>query len=199
MKTKIIPSILISSLLIQITLTSGGCMTFKPVDNNNPANLKNEKHTLLFKLKNKGETRVDPKNLIYYGNDSSLIYGKGDLYNNSTSAYRSPTRFEGIVQPLKIDSEQVIGPNHFFWMNDKSEIIINKGELRKFTSNNGNYYWVVQLHNMDFMQIFENNIEGVEIEKPSWAGYALLILVLVGSFIAVANSHSNAVHESPLW
>ena len=170
MKTKIIPSILISSLLIQITLTSGGCMTFKPVDNNNPANLKNEKHTLLFKLKNKGETRVDPKNLIYYGNDSCLIYGKGDLYNNSTSAYRSPTRFEGIVQPLKIDSEQVIGPNHFFWMNDKSKIIINKGELRKFTSNNGNYYWVVQLHNMDFMQIFENNIEGVEVEKPSWAG-----------------------------
>jgi hypothetical protein len=67
MKTKIIPSILNSSLLIQITLTSGGCMTFKPVDNNKPANLKNEKHTLLFKLKNKGETRVDPKILSIMG------------------------------------------------------------------------------------------------------------------------------------
>jgi hypothetical protein len=115
-------------------------MTFRPVDDNNLANLKNEKHTLLFKLKNKRETRVDFQNLVYNGNDSCLIYGKGDLYNNSTSLYRCPTRFEGIEQPRKIDSKQVIGPNHFFWMNNKSEIIINKGELRKFTSKNGNYY-----------------------------------------------------------
>ena len=197
MKTKIISSILIPSLLIQIILTSGGCMTFKPVDDNNLANLKKEKHTLLIKLKNKRETKVDPKNLIYYGNDSCLIYGKGDLYNNSTSANRGPTRFEGIVPPLKIDSEQVIGSNHFFWMNDKSEIIINKGELIKFTSNSGNYYWVVQLHSMVFQQIFENNIEGIEIEKTSWAGYALLILVLVGGFISVISSHSNARPDRP--
>ena len=46
MKTKIISSILISSLLIQITLTSGGCTTFRPVEDNNLANHKKGSNTL---------------------------------------------------------------------------------------------------------------------------------------------------------
>ena len=189
MKSKIISSILISSLLIQITLTGGGCMTFRPFDDNNLANLKKEKHTLLIKLKDKEEIELEPKNLIYYGDDSLLFYGKGDEFNLTDSAYLRERSFSGIISPAKIDSEQVImfesTKYHFFWMKDKKRISIKDEDLTVLKSKTGNYYLIAYINGIGHRRIFTKDIEAIEEESFSTVGYISIIVATVATIVVL--------------
>ena len=168
MKSKIISSILISSLLIQITLTSGGCMTFLPVEDNNLAHHQDDDNTLLVKLKDKRDIEIEPQNLIYYGNDSLFIYGKGYELNLADTTYKRLFHFKGFVSPApaKIDSEKVImydsSKYYLFWMNNNKRVSIREDDLTRFTSNTMDNYWVAKSENMGYQQFYANDITTIE-------------------------------------
>ena len=166
MKPKIISSILIPSLLIQITLTSGGCMTFKPVDDNNLSNHRNDINTILIKLKDKREIKVEPENLVYYGNERLIIYGEGDEFNLSDTTKIGPTHFNGLIFPANIDSEKVIIYDStkycLFWTNNNKSISIRQDNLARFNSNTMDDYWVVKSENMGYQQFYAKDIVAIE-------------------------------------
>jgi hypothetical protein len=168
MKTKIISSILISTLLIQIALTSGGCMTFLPVEDNNLAHHQEDGNTLLVKLKDKRDIEIEPKNLIYYGNDSLFIYGKGYELNLADTTYQRLFPFNGFVSPApaKIDSEKVImydySKYYLFWMNNNKRISIKEDDLTRFNSNTMDNYWVAKSENMGYQQFYVKDIAAIE-------------------------------------
>jgi hypothetical protein len=168
MKSKIISSILISSLLIQITLTGGGCMTFLPVEDKNLAHHQEDENTLLVKLKDKRDIEVEPENLIYYGNDSLFIYGKGYELNLADTTYKRLFHFNGFVSPApaKIDSEKVIkydsSKYYLFWMNNNKRISIKEDDLVRFSSNTMDNYWVTKSENMGYQQFYAKDIAAIE-------------------------------------
>ena len=182
MKVKIISSILISSLLIQITLTSGGCMTFKPVEDNNLAHHQNDDNTLLVKLKDKRDIEIEPKNLIYYGNDSLFIYGNGYELNLADTAIIRLAHFNGLIFPANIDSEKVIiydsTKYYLFWMNNNKRISIGEDSLARFNSNTIDNYWVAKSENMGYQQFYAKNIVAIE-EKGNTAMDANFITITV--------------------
>ena len=168
MKIKIISSILTSTLLIQITLTSGGCMTFLPVEGNNLANHQNDTNTLLIRIKDKRELKVEPENLIYYGNDSLFIYGEGYELNLADTEYSRLISFKGFVSPApaKIDSEKAImydsSKYYLFWMNNNKRISIREDNLARFNSNIMDNYWVAKSENMGYQQFYAKDIAAIE-------------------------------------
>jgi hypothetical protein len=181
MKTKIISSILISSLLIQITLTSGGCMTFLPVEDNNLAHHQDDDNTLLVKLKDKREIKVRPENLIYYGNDSLFIYGEGYESNLVDTEYSNLEYFKGFVSPApaKIDSEKTImygsEKYHIFWINNNKRISIREDDLARFNSSTMDNYWVAKSVNMGYQQFYAKDIASIE-EKGYTSGQNALMV-----------------------
>ena len=192
MKPKIISSILISSLLIQISLTSGGCMTFRPLEDNYLSSHKKDGYTLLIKLKDKREIKVEPENLFYYGNDSLIIYGDGDEFNLADSTSRGLKKFKGFISPAKIDSEQIIMVEntkyHIFWMIDKKRISVMDRNLGRFNSDTHKYYWIAKSINMGYQQIYPDDIAGLEEKDKITAGgyfYYGLLLATIALSIAV--------------
>ena len=210
MKSKIISSILISSLLIQISLTSGGCMTFSPVDDNNLANHKKDGNTLLIKLKDKRNIEVKPENLIYFGNDSLFIYGKGYELNLADTAKRRLTHFNGLIFPANIDSENVFIYDstkfYLFWMNNNKRISIRKDNLARFNSNTMDNYWVAKSEDMGYQQFYEKDITVIEEKGPNKEakiigitagviGFAALIYV----FVSMLNTRRPEIHIKPIF
>ena len=189
MKTKVISSILISSLLIQITLTSGGCMTFKPVDDNNLANHRNDINTLLIKLKDKREVKVEPENLVYYGNESLIIYGEGDEFNLADTTKIGPTHFNGLIFPANIDSEKVIiydSTKYFlFWTNNNKRISIREDNLGRFNSNTIDNYWVAKSENMGYQQFYENDILSIKQGERNYEEIYYLALIVAVVILVV--------------
>ena len=162
-------------------------MTFRPVDDNNLSNHRNDINTILIKLKDKREIKVEPENLIYYGNDSLIIYGEGDEINLMDATSRGLKKFKGFISQVKIDSEQVImyesTKYHFFWMNDKKRISIKDKDLAKINSNSGDYYWVAKANNMGYQQFYENEIVEIEGEEFTLAANIAVIILGVGAII----------------
>jgi hypothetical protein len=193
MKTKIISSILISSLLIQITLTSGGCMTFKPVEDNNLAHHQKDDNTLLVKLKDKRDIEVEPENLIYYGNDSLFIYGQGYELNLADTTYQRLFHFNGFVSPAPatIDSEKVImydsSKYYLFWMNNNKRISIKEDDLTRFRSKTMDNYWVAKSENMGYQQFYEKDIAAIEkkglTDTQKALGNIAILLVIIGAAV----------------
>jgi hypothetical protein len=188
MKSKIISSVLISSILIQITLTSGGCMTFHPVGDNNLANHRKDANTLLIKLNDK-EIKLEPSDLIYYGNDSLFIYGKGDIINLADTPSWKERSFSGIISAAKIDSEQIITYEstkyHFFWMNDKKRIIIKDKDLIILNSDLQDYYWVADLGSNGYRQIYDKDIQNIEEKGLTPTGIILGIGLLAVAIVCI--------------
>ena len=184
MKTQIISSILIFSLLIQIALTTEGCMEFRPVEDNNLAHHQKDTNTLLIRLKDKRDIEVEPENLIYYGNDSLFIYGKGYELNLADTTYNRLFHFNGFVSPApaKIDSEKVImfdsSKYYLFWMNNNKRISIKEVDLARFNSNTMDNYWVAKSENMGYQQFYANDIAAIE-EKENTAKDAKFINITV--------------------
>ena len=191
MKSKIISSILISSLLIQITLTSGGCMTFLPVEDNNLAHHQDDNNKLLVKLKDKRDIEIEPKNLIYYGNDSLFIYGKGYELNLADTTYNRLFHFNGLILPANIDSEKVIVYDstkfYLFWMNNNKRISIKEDNLARFNSNTMDNYWVAKSENMGYQQFYEKDIAAIEkkglTDTQKALGNIAILLVIIGAAV----------------
>jgi hypothetical protein len=137
MKTKIISTVIIYSLLIQIALISPGCMSTFPINGGNePANYRDYKNKISIVLKDRNEVEVYPKNLYYVPADSEFIYGEGDEYSYLPEAYRKFTAFKGIISPAAIDSEAVVNSNstiyHIIYIKDIKRLSIAAKDLARF-------------------------------------------------------------------
>ena len=191
MKTQIISSILIFSLLIQIALTTEGCMEFRPVEDNNLAHHQKDTNTLLIRLKDKRDIEVEPENLIYYGNDSLFIYGKGYELNLADTTYNRLFHFNGLILPANIDSEKVIVYDstkfYLFWMNNNKRISIKEDNLARFNSNTMDNYWVAKSENMGYQQFYEKDIAAIEkkglTDTQKALGNIAILLVIIGAAV----------------
>jgi hypothetical protein len=197
MKIKIISSILTFILLIQITIIIGGCMTFSPTYDNNLAHYRKDENTLLIKLKDKRILKVEPESLVYYGNDSLIIYGEGNEFDLSDSTYSGLKKFKGFISPAKIDSEQLIMYDdtkyHIFWMNNNRRLSIMHKNLGRFYSDSMDYYWVAKADSVGYQQIYSDDIAGLERKDKLTVGgyvyYGLLFGVMALSYAVFSHWH----------
>lgn len=177
MNKRIISSVLIYCILIQLTYTYTGCTSLYPVSNNNPA-LSDYEGELLLKLKDKRELHINTQNAFYIETPSNLFYCVGKEYNFTT---KKLSDFKGIIERDKIDSSEVKMYNlnnvTAYWLNDNRKISCEK-ELYSITPDSGAGYWLaLDNSNYKVWKVFDREIQYIFKKETNVAATVGLVVV----------------------
>ncbi|MEJ2614392.1 MAG: hypothetical protein P8Z35_05515, partial [Ignavibacteriaceae bacterium] len=180
---KIIVSILISCMLLQLQFTQIGCTSFYPVnDNNKLVEYNNYSGKILLKLKDKTELNINPKYSIFIDKPSDLIYGTGSEFNYKD---RKSFDFKGIIEKDAIDSGKVIESNstayHLYWTRNNRRLSFKVGKVFSIAPDSGSGFWLVFDNNRDeYKKIYDRDIAEIQVQKTNWVTTSILILLGIG-------------------
>jgi len=177
MRTKIISSILVFCMLIQIPLTQVGCTSFYPTGDNDLSKYSAESR-LLLKMKDKTDLDITPADCVSIDSSSELIYAIGKEYNYETKKFSD---FDGVIEKEKIDSAKFLESNskkyYIYWINDNRKIICER-EAYPIAPDSGSSFWLMYDNNKnEARKIYNSDIEMVEIQKTNWLATSFLIFM----------------------
>lgn len=161
MNTKIISTLLIYCILIQVLFTGTGCMSFYSTNgDDNLADYKNYDGKILLKLKDGTEAEV-PQNGIL------------DIEKNG------------------VDSTKIIEyhskPYEIYWMKSKRMLLFDMDKsVKEVPDTNSDFWAVVDDHDTRALRkIYDNDIDEIQIQKVNPVTTGLFIFAILASVFAV--------------
>ena len=169
MKTKIISSILISSLLIQITLTSGGCMSYYPSEKgNNLYSYNKNEDEIQITLKDSTKVNVPSNGVIYFE--------KADIDSSKTVANQS-------------------NPYQEFWLKDKRKFTFKLDRIDStYLDTASGYCYVLDKDNRTFRNLVNKDVMEIKEHKNNPANTALIVGLIFAAllfFVMIGSSGSS--------
>jgi hypothetical protein len=193
MNKKQISYVLLNSLLIQIMLTSLGCHSFYPPndDKDLEENI-NSKERLLLKLKDQSQLDLESEYYFFVDKPSELILGIGYKYGFSN---RSGPKFVGAISNDEVDSTQtfIYGSTIVikYWLKNDENIMFEKEKILNITPASGSGLWIVlDSDNNALRKIDSTDVEEIQIHKTNWITTSILLAAVIG-FIAMGIAASQ--------
>jgi hypothetical protein len=191
---KIVSTFLVNSFLLQILLTSFGCKSFYPPDDEDDlCNHVNSKSRLLIKLNDNSEFELDPGTYLYVDKPSEFIYGIAamlDFPNNKESKYVASIS-KGEIVSLKETLIFNLTTYQRYLLRDSISITFEKGKMYTATPDLGGEYWIVLDYKMNELRKINNSdIKEIKVNEINWITTSILLAVGIG-FIAIGIAASQ--------
>jgi hypothetical protein len=187
MKSKIISSILIFCLLIQLPVANIGCRAAFPPGDTDLSKYANEDDQFLIVLKDSTVVQVNPGELIFVEDSSKIFYGRGEKYDYDNETLSD---FDNMFYDHEIDSTKVLESNskfyQIFWMKNNTRMSFEAGKVLSVMSDSGKSCWVVwKKERGEFIKIYEDDISEIQLIHTTWVDYTLYTLTLVGMIVLI--------------
>ena len=163
MKTKIISSVLVSSILIQLTVISDGCMSYYPsAKGNNLYSYNKNKDEIQIKLKDSTEVNV-PVNGIFYFEKANI--------DSSKTVVNEPN------------------PYQIFWLKDKRRFTFRLDKMYNINSDSASdYCYVMDKDKSTFRNLVNKNVMEIKEYRNNPTSTYLIVGLIFATILIVAGA-----------
>lgn len=195
---KLFSCILIICFLAELPLMNLGCYSYYSLNNspNKPQDIKSHDN-VKFILKDKSEVEASSKDCYFFERDTALFYGIGLSFKGTDV---SSSKYVGFIDKGDIDSitysEKTQNPHWLYWLKNDKMLVFEKDKIIDLSKFNANKQWLVlDADHTSFRVIPINNVNKIQFQKANWVSTVIVVIGIIGFFIAVISLSSGSFLE----